>query len=278
MLQAIRKCACGTAMFCAGAVLRPPSAPPARARDGRCSMRGLLARRASGPASALVAALVSGGAHRAQYTLEEEHESCFPSAAAARHGGFCLSRLPPLPVGARGRSSGRRGAGGCRCLAGLLHYPSRHRPGLYRPGAVSARPHLPASRGTYSRSLRPAPRAADLLHSAALCQRRAGDAGAQQYAQRPAYLRGAVLRGHGARVFGPASSALGAAPGSGKGLRERGHLGRRHLSARQHHRPGAGRSALYLSAGSLLPRLGARGRGHRLLSSPWPRWCGIWCW
>ncbi len=56
----------------------------------------------------------------------------------SRRSRVCLPRFPALPDGARHRDHRRGGAGGGGGMAGLPDHASRHRPWLYRAGAVSS--------------------------------------------------------------------------------------------------------------------------------------------
>ena len=179
------------------------------------------------------------------FTLEED--AFFPRSATApaRSGGLCLSRFQALPAGANGCHSGRGGAIGGGCLAGLLHHSPGTRSGVY--GAALFLPGL--------LFLLPAGHVADrfdrrqiilicyglqiLCTFGLLSLTHSGSHGVH-----PIY---AVLFLIGtARAFsGPASFRSYPSLGAGRPLRQRGNVGRRYLPVCQHRWSGGWRPAVH---------------------------------
>jgi hypothetical protein len=70
-------------------------------------------------------------------------------------------------------------------------------------------------------------------------------------AWRLSHLWRAVFHGNGARILRAGQLGADSPPGSGGALCQRGHVGRSHLAVRQHHRTGAGRTAVHAAADAL---------------------------
>ena len=169
----------------------------------------------------------------------------------SRRGRLCLPRFPALPDGPRACDHGRGGAVGGGGVAGLPDHASRHRPWLYRTGALPSGADLHAAGRPHGRPLRSPCRDPGLLLTAVRLHADALSLCVPRHTPHPADLCGAVLHRYGARFQRASQLGTGAAPGADGTLRERGYVGRDGLPNRQYRRPGGGRHALHSAAGAL---------------------------